>query len=193
MLQALFLVALGTASRLTPPDWNLHAWNLVPMGALALFAGSRFPRRAAWMIPVAAMILSDLVLDQKYGGFFHSPSRWVSYGAFGLIAVLGVLAQGSKGTVLRLAGLSLSGSVVFFLASNFGVWAWPNGTNYPASLAGLLQCYAAGIPFFKNTVLADLLGTAVLFGSAPILSRAWNRWTTRAAQTELDLVSAGTR
>jgi hypothetical protein len=171
MFQALLLIAFGAISRLLP-----HAWNLVPMGAIALFAGSRLPKRLAWSVPLFAMILSDIVLDQKHGSYFHAPNRWVAYGTFALIALMGVFATGSKAKVLRLAGLSIAGSILFFVTSNFGCWAWPEGTNYPATVAGLIECYTAGLPFIKNTILADLIGTAALFGLAPIVSRAWRRW-----------------
>lgn len=191
MFQALFLIALGALSRLIPHFWLHDAWNLVPIGAIGLFAGSRFPKRIAWAIPVFAMLLSDIVLDQKYGGHFGSPARWINYGAFALIAVMGFLANGPKLKVLRLAGLSLAGSVVFFLASNFGVWVWPEGTNYPMTFAGLIECYTAAIPFFKNSVRADLAGTAALFGLAPLLSRAWRRWA--ESEPAAELVTASTR
>jgi hypothetical protein len=189
MFQALFLIALGAMSRLIPHFWLHDAWNLVPIGAIGLFAGSRFPKRMAWAIPVFAMILSDIVMDQKYGNYFDSPTRWLTYGTFGLIALLGIFAKGPKAGVFRLAGLSLTGSILFFLASNFGVWAWPQGTDYPMTFTGLLQCYTAGLPFFKNTVLADLVGTAVLFGLAPILSHAWRQWTVSEPATELATAS----
>ena len=54
---SLFLIAVGAIYRLVP-----HPVNAVPMGALALFAGASLPRRWAWIVPVAAMGLSDLVL-----------------------------------------------------------------------------------------------------------------------------------
>ncbi len=171
MLLAVFLIAFGAMSRLLP-----HAWNLVPLGALALFAGSRLPKRLSWAVPVFAMILSDIVLDQKNGSYFHSPTRWITYATFALIALSGVFAKGSKANLFRLGGLSLVGSTLFFLTSNFGCWAWPEGTNYPMTFAGLMECYTAALPFFKNTILADLIGTAILFSLAPIINHAWRQW-----------------
>jgi hypothetical protein len=175
MLQASLLIALGAMSRLIPHFWMHDAWNLVPIGAIALFAGARLPKRVTWAIPVFAMILSDIVLDQKYGGYFHAPSRWLNYSAYASIALIGILAKGSKPGIFRLAGLSISGSVFFFLISNFGCWAWPEGTVYPQTFAGLMDCYIAGIPFFRNTVIGDLIGTALLFGLAPFVAGAWSR------------------
>lgn len=185
MLQAILLIAFGAFCRLLP-----DTLNLVPMGAIALFAGSRLSSRIAWTVPVFAMIFSDIVLDRLYGSYFDSPTRWISYGALALIAVTGVLVRKENANIFRLAGLSLAGSILFFLASNFGCWAWPDqgGIVYPASLAGLMTCYTAGLPFLRNTVLADLIGTFALFSLAPLAARGWNRWVVKSPE----LVSAGT-
>ena len=66
-------------------------------------------------------------------------------------------------------GSALAGSVSFFLISNFAVWAaWD---MYPRTVAGLMACYEAGIPFFRHAVVGDLLFTAVMFG-APALAQS---------------------
>ena len=39
------------------------------------------------------------------------------------------------------------------------------------TLGGLIACYLAAIPFFRNTLLSDLLFTAVFFGLHAVLSR----------------------
>jgi len=36
---------------------------------------------------------------------------------------------------------------------------------YPKNPGGLLSCYAAGIPFFRNTILGDLFYCGLMFGS----------------------------
>jgi hypothetical protein len=73
----------------------------------------------------------------------------------------GVLSRNAS--VPRLARAALGMSVSFFVVSNFAVWtAWRN--MYPATLSGLMTCYAAALPFFRNQIAADLLFTAVFFG-----------------------------
>ena len=166
MRKALFLIAIGAIYRLVP-----HPWNLVPMGALALYAGASLPRRWAWAVPVAAMGLSDLMIDYAIGRPFSDPSRWLIYGSFALTTLMGPLANRPKAGPWLLPGLSLAASVLFFLASNFGAWLMLD-TLYPRSMAGLLACYAAGIDGVDKTILADLAGTAVLFGLGAILERA---------------------
>jgi hypothetical protein len=56
---------------------------------------------------------------------------------------------------------ALASSAIFFLVSNFGCWP---GNFYPQNFGGLMQCYAAGIPFIKGTMLGDLFYSAAMFG-----------------------------
>lgn len=146
-----------------------HVPNMTPVGALALFAGAHVSRKwLAFLIPLAAMGLSDLVLEITTGWGFHSTIGWV-YGAFGLIVVLGIVVRRlgiSFGSVTLGA---LGASTVFFVVSNFGVWA--STTLYPKTLAGLATCFTAAIPFYWNTLAADLIWTAVLFGAMAMAER----------------------
>jgi hypothetical protein len=63
----------------------------------------------------------------------------------------------------------LASSVLFFVLTNFGVWAFD--ALYPKTLEGLMACYVAAIPFFRNTLLGDLSYTVVLFGGFALLER----------------------
>jgi hypothetical protein len=54
--------------------------------------------------------------------------------------------------------------------SNFAVWACWNDL-YPKTLAGLMTCYAAGLPFFQRAFAGDMLFTAAMFG-LPALAAA---------------------
>ena len=65
---------------------------------------------------------------------------------------------------LRIGASALVGSVGFFLISNFAVWM--TGIMYPLTLGGLATCYVAGLPFFRNALISDMLFTAVFFGRA---------------------------
>jgi len=79
----------------------------------------------------------------------------------------GVLAQNAA--VLRVAAASLTASISFFMVSNFAVWAvWRD--MYPATWNGLLACYIAALPFFRNTVVSDLLFSAAFFGLGYLVS-----------------------
>jgi vitamin B12 transporter len=173
MTTAVLLVLLGFFSRLLP-----HPPNLVALGALALYSGARLPRRWAVLVPLLAMALSDAVLDFGTGRAALSPGRLTSYAAFASIVLIGRLARGAARPLVLLP-LAVSASSLFFLASNFAVWAF--GHLYPKTAAGLAACFAAAVPFFWNTLIADLLGTAALFGLDALSRRSRRRAFARAA------------
>lgn len=142
--------------------------NVTPLGAMALLGGSYLSKR--WMgaiIPVSALWISNLVLNNTvyaglYDGFvWFGASFWAVAGSMLLISLLGkaLLSQKSAGRVI---GASIAASVLFFLVTNFGVWL--NGLLYPMNGTGLVAAYAAGLPFFLNTLVGDLFFTGILFG-----------------------------
>ena len=183
-VSTVLLVFLGAFSRLLP-----HPPNLVAMGAIALYSGARLPRRWAWAVPIAAMLLSDLLIDWGTGRKAITLVRVAVYGSFALMVLVGRrLARTAKPG--RLAALAAGGAVFFFLTTNFAVWA-SLGT-YPPPLAGLVLCYIAAIPYFWNTLAAELAGTAVLFGLDRLARREAARSAVRgAAATLLVAVAAG--
>lgn len=142
-------VLMAALTRLIP-----HPPNFAPIGALALFGGAFFlNKKHAFIIPVAAMLISDLFIG------FHALMPFV-YGSFVLIVLLGFRLRENK-KVLPVTLSALAASVIFFIISNLGVWL--AGSFYPKNLIGLTECYIAAIPFFHNTLLSDILYTAVLF------------------------------
>ena len=171
MLTGAVLVVLAVAFRLAAPV--LGTWNFVPMGAIALFAGARLPRRWAWCVPVSAMILSDLALESSSRHGIFETWRWVGYATFGATAFFGPLARSQRLGPLRYPALALGASTLFFLTSNFAVWT--DGGLYPLTVAGLVTCYIAAIPFFGSTILADLAGVGLLFGLEPVIEKAMRR------------------
>jgi hypothetical protein len=171
MLTAIVLTVLAVVFR--EFSSSFHIWNFAPLGAISLFAGSRLPRRWAWVVPIMAMAISDYLIDQdRYRPLFEL-TRWTIYATFAATTLLGPLANRPRLGRWLLPVLSVSGSTLFFLTSNLATWG--EGHLYPMTLSGLMLCYTEAIPFFGNTVAADLLGTALLFGLAPLIERAVNR------------------
>jgi hypothetical protein len=184
MFTATLLIVLAVFCRLTSPI--LHTWNFVPMGAVALFAGARLPKRWAWAVPVAAFILSDLALDYGTSRPIFDATRITSYATLAVTALLGLFAKGGKSGIWRLPLLSISGSTLYFLTTNFSTWA-QNFLPYPMTFAGLMECYAAGIPFYQRSILADLVGTGLLFGLAAAAEPAIRRLTLARAGKRLEI------
>jgi hypothetical protein len=160
------LVGLAVLARLIP-----HPPNFAPITAAAAFAGVAYlSRRSAVAVPLAALLLSDLIrevlfrcgLAEQWGLY---RGMWVVYGTTALVALLGSLARGTR-SPLTVAGVTLAGSCLFFFVTNFAVWA--GGTRYPHTPEGLGACYAAALPFFRNALAGDCFYACVLFGACAL-------------------------
>jgi hypothetical protein len=151
-LPVFILITLGIAARFLP-----HPANFAPIGAIAIFSGIYFPKKWAIVLPLAAVFFSDIFI-----GFYSLPVMLSVYSGFIIMALIGLAVRKNKklGTVL---GGTILGSVIFYLMTNFSVWAF--GSLYTHSLAGLAQSYIMAIPFFRNSMLGDLFYTGVLVGA----------------------------
>jgi hypothetical protein len=164
-------VLLAAFTRLIP-----HPPNFAPMTAMALFAGATLlDRRLALLTPLLALFFSDMCIEAAHQlglmptwGLYDG--WWFNYAAILLITGLGILLH-KRRTVLPIAAATLTGSVIFFIVSNFGVWAL--GNWYPPTFSGLIECYIAGIPFFHNSLLGDLAYGTVLFGGFALAEKYW--------------------
>jgi hypothetical protein len=147
------IILIAASMRLLP-----HLPNFTPIAAMALFGGVYLNKKYSIIIPLSAMFASDIFLG------FHSTMPYV-YGSFVLTGIIGMWLRSHK-TTKNVICSSLVSSILFFVITNFGVWA--NGW-YSRTLSGLLQSYIMGIPFFKNTVFGDLVYTGVFFVSFEFL------------------------
>ena len=146
------LVLAAALFRLVP-----HPWNFTPVGALALFAGATLRSRiAAVLVPLAAMFVSDAAIG------FHSAMP-VVYGSLALSVCIGMLIRNRRRSPAAVGAAALASSTLFFLTTNF--WVWAAGHLYAKTLAGLVACYIAAIPFYGNDLAAQLLYSALLFGA----------------------------
>ena len=151
-----------------------HPPNFAPIAAMALFGGAYLNKKYSLMIVFTTLILSDYLLlyihpfspqfinlSKIYGPavLLHSTTIFV-YLSFLLTSLLGIWVKSHK-SAKNILSASLFSSVLFFLITNFGVWATG---MYARNLSGLWESYAMGIPFFKNTVFGDLSYAGIFFG-----------------------------
>src|ERR1700683_1514715 len=142
-----------------------HPFAFTPVGASLLFFGARGPRRQMG-VALALLAASDLLLTTLVYRYPLSWDLFVTWAWYAAMLGLGSSLR-RNGGALRIMGSALAGSVVFFLVSNFAVWAaWKD--LYPMTFAGLMTCYGAGLPFFRRAAEGDLLFTAAMF-SAPVI------------------------
>lgn len=166
-----------------------HPWNIAPMGALSLFAGAHFrDKRWAFAVPLIALLLGDVALGAIHRNFsdwtFHAFMP-VNYLCYALSVCLGLGVQRTwkridalpqepqnvaepvspaRRRILKaipVAGATATGGILFFLITNFGVWAlYP---TYPRTWEGLVTCYDRALPFFRNTMMSDAFYVVVMF------------------------------
>ena len=137
VLCALFII-LGVVSRLIT-----HVPNFTPILSIALLSGLYIKNRFIVLIPISIMLVSDLFIGS------HITAPWVYFSIL-IICMIGYLIKNNISNVFFYSILS---SIVFFIISNFGVW-FSGGYTY--SLEGLVVCYIAAIPFFKNTLMSTV-------------------------------------
>ena len=85
---------------------------------------------------------------------------------FTLLVFVGIAIKNLK--LFQIVVASVAAPTLYFLISNFLVWASngaTRGLNRPKNFNGLLLCYTDGIPFYKMSILATLVFSAILFGS----------------------------
>lgn len=162
MLAYIFVIA-AFASRFLP-----HPWHFTPIGAALLFFGARTSRKQMWF-PVALLALSDVILSKYVYGVSLDLSVLVSWAWYAGIVLLGTRLRNTSNP-LWIGSSALASAVSFFLASNFAVWI--GGTMYPKTPAGLMTCYAAGIPFFQRDVIGTLLYTTVMFSIGALVTQS---------------------
>lgn len=153
-------------------------WNFVPVGALALFAGARLRSWLAFVLPLGLMLATDALLAQQRGfPLFHAGTPFV-YGSYLVSVLLGRLLARTENPAF-LATAAVGTSLQFFVVTNLGVWLTSalifsgDAHSYPATLAGLLDCFARAVPFYRGTLAGDLLFSAVLFGAHAWLTRVY--------------------
>lgn len=152
ILSILGLIGIGVVGRLLP-----HVPNATPITAVTVTARKYIGRTWAFVIPLVAMAASDIFI-----GFYDWRVMASVYVSFILIAAMSSLVK-KTATPLAIIVLAALSSVLFFLVTNFAVWAF--SPLYAKSIWGLLECYSAGLVFFRSMLFGDVLYTTLIVGA----------------------------
>jgi hypothetical protein len=150
-------------------------WGFAPQIAIALFSGSVVKdKKLSFLLPLGSMFLSDLLFQalNHFGitemqGFYSG--QWINYLLFTGLTVLGWFINERK--VIQIAIGALVGPVLYFFLSNSATWLAGGGYNRPKNWAGYVQCLEDGLPFFRGSLYATVLFSALFFG----LYALWTR------------------
>ena len=164
----LLLVIIAALYRIIPG----RPYGFAPQWAMAVFAGAVVrDRKWAFIIPVLSMFISDLFYQVLYlqglsslPGFYEG--QWENYVLFSLMVFVGIAIR--KINVIQIAAASFAAPTLYFLISNFLIWA-SNGTtrglDRPKTFNGLILCYSDAVPFYRMSILATFIFSAILFGT----------------------------
>ena len=167
ILLAIFLIVMAVAARIF--NAQLHVANFVPIAAISLFSGAviKDRRSLAFLTPLLGQFIADVYFQffTNTPGFY--PGQWLNYGALVSVTALGLLIKQPK--PLTTVAFLFAGSTLFFLVSNFGYFlsGW-NGFSF----AGLIKTYVDAVPFFKYTMMGDMVGGILLFGGYFLVQQA---------------------
>ncbi len=159
---AIFLVLIAATARVGSASLQLP--NFVPIAAISLFSGAilKEKRALAFLIPLLGQFLADVYFQffTFVPGFYWAVDQLFTYGAIAAAAGLGLTMKQQK--PMSILGYTLGASGIFFVVSNFGYFAhgW-NGYTFQ----GLVKTYIDAIPFYKNSFIADMAGSILLFGT----------------------------
>lgn len=175
IILAISLILVAALARIVNREMQLY--NLAPVAAVGLFSGAIFKdKKLAYAMPLLAMLLADIYFQffTRVQGFYGK-EQWFVYGGMALVTFLGT--KMGKINVPKVIGFSLAGPVVFFLVSNFGSFLsgmWGTGWN------GLITTYTMALPFFKNTLASEFIGSILIFGAYFLAQRSFSVRTEKA-------------
>ncbi len=164
------LALFGSLIRLVP-----HGWNLSPSYAVELFAGARMRLWQAFVLALGARAVTDLGIflfpfpgQEGTGWFYLTIMPWV-YLSVILNVCLGRLVRRTE-VAWKIGGVTLLAVLQFFLVTNFG--SWLGSPIYQKTIAGLIECYVAALPWLTPTLISYVVFVPIFFGAHAVLSRS---------------------
>lgn len=160
--------------------WDGRPFGFAPQWAIAIFAGAIIKdKKWSFFLPLASMFLSDLLYHALYlngltaiPGFYEG--QLSNYILFTALTVFGFIIRSFNWKNIYIA--SLAAPTTYFLISNFMVWSSNAGYVRAKTFAGLMQCYADGIPFYAFSILSTLFFSAVFFGCYYLITKREERF-----------------
>ncbi|MGE5355951.1 MAG: DUF6580 family putative transport protein [Deltaproteobacteria bacterium] len=148
-----------------------HGENISAVGGLIIFGGFIFGRNWNFLIiSLISLYAVDFVFNnfihpeyfQDNSGliFFDDYMIWVYLSYLLIIVMSSAILR--KFSYMKLFFASIGGSILFFLITNF---AWLYTTQlYPRDFGGLMASYIAALPFFRSSLLSDVVFSFFIFG-----------------------------
>ncbi|MGC3992393.1 MAG: hypothetical protein QM796_22370 [Chthoniobacteraceae bacterium] len=185
----LTLVCIGYRVAMAYGGHGQWWFDFAPISAIALCGSVYLPKRLAFILPLGALFLSDLILNAHYGASLISGEMAFRYLALAIVGVGGYALRNTIRNPMLLGGAALA-SLWFYLVTNTG--SWLGEPVYAKTFAGWVQAQTTGVPgypatylFLRNSLLSDLLFTGLFL--------ACMSFTSARKPTELYSESAETK
>ena len=175
LVSFILLVLMASLYRVMPG----RPFGFAPQVAMALFAGSVVnDKKLSFLLPILSLFISDVIYEVLYrnglstiGGFYNG--QLLNYILFAALTVVGFFVNKDK--IIDIALGAIAGATGYFLLSNFGVWLSGgldiNNIPYPKTAFGLVDCFAAGVPFYKMSIYSTLFFSTILFGGYYLINK----------------------
>ncbi|MEO5500378.1 MAG: DUF6580 family putative transport protein [Ginsengibacter sp.] len=170
----LLLILVASLYRIMPG----RPYGFAPQIAMAIFGGAIVKdKKLAFILPLLSMLVSDCLYQLLFingvgniPGFYDGQA--LNYLLFAGLTVFGFFIKNFN--IKKIAIASIAAPTVYFLVSNFLVWASASplaGLARPKTFNGLLMCYSDGLPFYPWSLASTVVFSAVLFGSYYFIAR----------------------
>lgn len=159
LFYSILLIVTVVTKIICAPNIALSGFSAI--FSVALFGGMIAKQNKIGVImPLIVLLLSDVVLQIlfianlfPFAGFYGGQTT--IYALIVLLTLFGLILN--KPSTSRVIAAVISGPTLFFIASNFLVW-WKNGgLGYTRDWNGLMTCYTAALPFYKNSLIATMV------------------------------------
>lgn len=181
-IPVVMLMVIGAFARLIP-----HVPNFTPTESIAIFGAAYLGRKyLMFVVPLVVLYLSDFIINNTIARSFFTEQDgivWLDqYMIYNTIAILLMVLLSSqllkKVTAINVLLSVVSASVIFFMITNFGSWA-SEKSIYPSDFNGLMMSYTAGLPFFRSTLMGNVIFSTILFGSYALIQNLVARKATQ--------------
>jgi hypothetical protein len=168
IIAVILFMVVGAFARLIP-----HMPNFTPVESLTIF-GAAYLSKKHWALILSVFVIyvSDFIINNTIARSFFPDVEGIvwfsSYMIYNFVAMALIVLVSSKIITkvnMKNVGVSvLLASIIFFIITNFGSWAGDKSV-YSNDMSGLMASFTAGIPFFRNSLLSNVVFTTVIFGS----------------------------
>ncbi len=146
-----FQISIGIFLVLAASRFVPHPPNFTSLLAVSFYIPALLGRKYIFSV-ITCFILTDLIIG------FHSTTLF-TWGSVGIIGYVSHYFLKSVST--RILG-AVSGTLIFFIVSNFGVWA--SSILHGNNTLTLLETYVIAIPFYGNTLFSTIIFSFIIEG-----------------------------